>query len=286
MLDRVLVPLDGSELGDAILRHIGPLLLTKDAEVVLVRVLPESAGEAELVAAGSHLESCRLRLAEGGARVTARIERGDPAAKILEVADAFEPALIAASTHGRSGVMRWARGSVAERLLERARAPLLLANPHGVGPKKSFGFRRILVPLDGSPTGAAILPLVHELARTYEAEVLLLHAVELPRQVALGEPLAVHAAAGLAEEERTRAERMLARFAARLGGVPVHVVVAWGSAAAAIIDRADAEGADLIALTTHGQSAPSRWLYGSVARLVVRHATCPLLVVRTGGDAA
>ncbi len=279
MLQRILVPLDGSELGDSVVGHVRRLLLAKDSEVILVRVVPRDAPDGELVAAESHLESWRLRFQAEGTKASVRIERGDPATRILEVAREIRPDLIAASTHGRTGVLRWARGSVAERLLEGARTPLLLANPRGAGPSATFSFRRILVPLDGSVTGSVILPLVHDLARAYESEAILLHAVPLPRQAELGEPLAVQASEAL-EPVRAAAERMLAAQAAKLGGVKVRTLVAWGSPAAAILDAAEAEHADLIALTTHGQSGASRWLYGSVARLIVRHARCPLLVVR------
>ena len=65
--------------------------------------------------------------------------------------------------------------------------------------------------------------------------------------------------------------------------VPVRVRVAVGAPALHILEVAEEEKADLIALSTHGRSGFSRWAFGSVAEQVLRNASCPLLVKRTAG---
>jgi nucleotide-binding universal stress UspA family protein len=59
----------------------------------------------------------------------------------------------------------------------------------------------------------------------------------------------------------------------------VEAQVAVGHAAEAIVDIAERTSADLIALSTHGRSGPTRWILGSVADAVIRHADRPCLVV-------
>src|SRR5581483_1897000 len=126
------------------------LFLTKDARVYLVRVVPEkgvSSLEDEPVVS---LQKCKATLEREGIHVETRLLTGEPAAAILELADDVKPSLIALSTHGRTGVKRWVRGSVAERILQGSRFPLLMVNPFARGGSGELGFKRILVPLDGS----------------------------------------------------------------------------------------------------------------------------------------
>lgn len=276
MFEKILVPVDGSELADRILLHARRLLLTARAEVVLLQVIAAGNGEAEQI----HLDGLKLGLADQGARASTRIvTSADPAATILETAAKLEPSLIALSTHGRTGLARLRMGSVAERVLHGSRFPLFLANPFALEEEpREIGFRRILVPLDGSDASARVLPLVHEIARTFESEVVLLHVVE-PRLLPAG-----GAETTLEEfDARADAAARLERRRAELGGVRARVVVLRGPAAAAILDAAECEDADLVALTTHGRSGPSRWVFGSIAEHVLHECRCPLLVVRTGG---
>ena len=67
-------------------------------------------------------------------------------------------------------------------------------------------------------------------------------------------------------------------------GVPVVEKTLFGLPAEAILNMAEEEEVDLIAMTTHGRSGVSRWLFGSVAEQVLRNADCPLLVMRTGNE--
>jgi nucleotide-binding universal stress UspA family protein len=276
MLEKILVPVDGSELADRILVHARRVLVRKDAVVVLVRVIPERpTKDDDAVIARAHLDRLARELGSTeGPEVDARFLTGsDAAGRILEVAEEVRPSLIALSTHGRTGLKRFYRGSVAERVLRSSRFPVLLANPFALPERtREMGFRRILVPLDGSLESAKVLPQVHDFARIYESEVLLVHALEPDMSVEASSRFESHA----------EAAAMLEHHKKSLGGVAVRVIVLTGEPAAALLDAADRESADLIALTTHGRSGVSRWIYGSVAEHVLHHARVPLLVVRCG----
>jgi nucleotide-binding universal stress UspA family protein len=146
--------------------------------------------------------------------------------------------------------------------------------------------RRILVGLDGSPLAETILGSARALARRLGAELVLLHVTHVPqtvRVVAPGPTLDE-----IVAQERVRAKGYLERVARSIGegGLAVRTVVRVGEAAAEIVGYAERERVDLIALATHGRSGMQRWLYGSVADGVLHTSTAPLLLLRTGAEAA
>ena len=148
-LKRVVVALDGSGLAEKILPHVASLARKLKLEVQLVRAyaLPPNA---YLVADGvidqgpgqfrrSMHEECENYLdgkvaglrADGIDSVTATMIEGDAANEIVELAAGSPQSLIAMSTHGRSGVGRWVVGSVAEKVVQHSRAPVLLIRARG-----------------------------------------------------------------------------------------------------------------------------------------------------------
>ena len=281
-IQKILVPVDGSLLADAALGAVRRILKTADAEVTLLTVVRESEienarpGQDRVLQARQHLDGLRDALVAEGARAEGRVVVGDPATRILESARSLGPSLIALSTHGRTGLERFAHGSIAERILRHSPYPVLLVNPRSVAVPRDHRFRRILVPLDGSEFAAEVLPLAKELARLHASEIVLFHSVDVG--VYLDPVPAVSPA-----ETPADVERLFEKFKRRLEGVPVRVRSTMGEPASAILEAAESESVDLIALTTHGRSGPTRWLFGSIAEKVVRHAACPVLVHRTGG---
>lgn len=285
-LDRILVPLDGSRLADGILSQVRRLLVRADAEVNFLHVLESGvAGPAD---ACEHVEGLAMALEREGARVATHFVHGDPAVEIVRAAEDLDVGLTAMATHGRSGVSRLLRGSVAERVLRESTRPLLLANPSVLaeagGPLR---IRRILVPVDGSEEAGAILPLVTDVARCFESEVLLLRV-----EYALGlfngletEPV----------DPSVTALRPLSTVRASLGpirrdleaqGLRVRTLATYGSEADEILYAADREDVDLVAMSTHGRSGIARWMQGSVTEQVLRQCSKPLLVRRYGAAAA
>src|SRR5262245_36853642 len=133
MTDKILVPVDGSELSDRILVHVSRLLMRTDAEVTILRAVPLAAGleqqTREDAPARRQVDELAAQLRANGANARGLVVRGDPAELILATASELRPSLIAMSTHGRSGVSRFVRGSVAERVLRHSSVPVLLANP-------------------------------------------------------------------------------------------------------------------------------------------------------------
>lgn len=276
LLDKVLVPLDGSPLADAIVRQLGRLLRRHETAVRFVTVLSEATVQEARVrgvdpfgTSLKHLEMQAAPLSKASTEATWDVYVGDPGTRIIEDAKLEHATLIALATHGRSGVERWIRGSVAERVLRASHVPVLVSNPRGL--LNEIEVRRILVPLDGSSLSEEILPCARELALLYGAEVVLLHASE-PHPDDVARP-------SLSPEELAD---LFVPARAALAQVPLRTVgvSSRGAPAEAILRAVEAEHADLVALSTHGRTGLSRWAFGSVAEQVVRNCSAPLLVRR------
>lgn len=136
MYNKILVPLDGSELAETVLSHVEAI--AHEAEVILLRVLPATGvlpatAEAERSAARESLERAKKRLQQKGINARTTIRHGEDAAlEITDYAEVNDVDLIAMSTHGRSGVSRWIFGSVAEKVLRGTNKPILLVRAPGI----------------------------------------------------------------------------------------------------------------------------------------------------------
>jgi nucleotide-binding universal stress UspA family protein len=157
MYEKILVPLDGSKLGEAALPYIEDLVskLTPEpkVEVILFQVVSSLthfivAGEAGVQVpyteqemeqirqrALSYLEKAGEGLRKKGAVVGVRVSTGEPADEINNVANELDVDLVAMSTHGRSGLSRWAFGSVADKVLRGGSKPVLIVRVSGEGGK-------------------------------------------------------------------------------------------------------------------------------------------------------
>jgi len=144
-------------------------------------------------------------------------------------------------------------------------------------------YSKILVPLDGSERAEAILPYVRELAGRLSAELVLVRVIEpQPHVTAPGEPVPYAPVADI-NELTVAAEAYLAGITDQLGqqGLRVRVLVPYGPVVDEIIAAADQEGADLIAIASHGRGGLARLFYGSVANALLQRVSQPLLLVRS-----
>jgi nucleotide-binding universal stress UspA family protein len=142
-------------------------------------------------------------------------------------------------------------------------------------------YTRILVTLENSPYDAAILAHVRGLARLCQARILLIH-------VADGWAARNMAQLGLRESEELRADRdYLDRLTTMLEkeGFSVDSLLAAGDPTSEIIEAAEREHCDLIAMSTHGHRFIKDLILGSVAESVRHRCTIPVLLVRGSRNA-
>jgi universal stress protein A len=159
----------------------------------------------------------------------------------------------------------------------------------------SLEFKKILCPVDLSSFSLEALKLAASLARSSNAALYLLHAIDNPfdelymSSIGQADPalLGLYQRRPLKRAEIVAAtERhsqvLLKQFAHDwVSRLPkVRYLIKSGNALEAILDAAAERRADLIVLATHGRTGVKRLLIGNVAEKVVRHATCPVLIVK------
>jgi nucleotide-binding universal stress UspA family protein len=150
-------------------------------------------------------------------------------------------------------------------------------------------FKKILVPLDGSPLAEKALPYAEALAEKFEAELILVWVIQQPILVPLDYGGTIQPSLdAIILQQKQAAQEYLSQLQAQLRQrqrANRIVILESASVAEAIIDLANQEEADLIVKTTHGRSGPSRWLFGNVALRVLQQAPCPVFLVRVkAGD--
>jgi nucleotide-binding universal stress UspA family protein len=307
MIRSILVPLDGSPLGEQALPYARAVARRTGAHVrvahVHVRVdpirpdwpLPEDERwDAE---ARSHqlayLDGVVRELAASGVSASSALLEGGVESALCGHAAECRADLVVMTTHGRGPFSRFWLGSVADALVHRLTVPLLLVRARREAPDRAADppLRRVLIPLDGSPCSEAALGAVAALGTAGGVEYTLLRAVAPPP--ALGWEVAGYGARVeadlLANERRDEAGMYLAGVAKRLRSPEVRVqtrAVLHPSAAGAILEAEAGGDFDWIALGTRARTGAARLLLGSVADKVVRGAAIPVLVCRGAAPAA
>ena len=292
MLRTILVPLDGSPLGEYALPTATDLAHRSRAQLLLVRAARHDTDEAaayldqlpaeafglptdpmaEDLPASSRLPPC-LRL----------VIPGDPAEAILAAARDNAADLIVMTTHGRGGLRHLLLGSVAEKVIAASPLPVWVVRAsHPSLPSVVDIPVEILVPLDGSPFAEAALPVARQLASVLHAGILLVHAIEptsLADDLLLTQPIIPPETALLdASEARTYLGDWVERL--RLEGRPARLVVDDGAARDVLLRESATPGIRLVVMATHGRTGLRQTLFGSVAHDTLRHGTLPVVLVR------
>jgi len=152
-------------------------------------------------------------------------------------------------------------------------------------------YEHLLVALDGSEPAEHVLPHAEALAQKFGSTVTLLRAV-VSAETLLAQSATAGPAVGevappmdptpILEAEQSAASEYLTALEGRLRqkGLNVSTEHPEGNASDVIVERAQALGVSLILMTTHGRSGLGRLGFGSTADAVLRHAACPVLLVR------
>lgn len=204
-----------------------------------------------------------------GVSTTCEARTGAPYVEIITAARACRAGLLVVGAKHRGAVERLLLGHTTERVLQKASMPVLVA-------KKALPAtpKVLLSPTDFSPSSRPAVLRAVELARRWEARLVLLHVVEPIAQTYVwpAEPAAVELFLVEPEDLKPEWENFLSGM--ELDGVRWEQRTLQGYAASTITATASEVGADLIVMGTHGRSGLMHALLGSIAERVAREAPC------------
>jgi nucleotide-binding universal stress UspA family protein len=311
MYHKLAVPLDGSPLAESTLPYAQQLVTLLGAQLLLIRVaeIPEPMfedfdREAQVMEdTQGYLEDIKERITASDSRLHLTPDQLETLAifdqspqELAEIATAKGVDLLVMTTHGRSGFARLIMGSIASKVLQDAKLPVVLIRPVERGAVESVGGaeplslgRRvgpIVVTLDGTIEAETVLESAIELAKQLKTNLHLLQVVKPVELVPVTEiaPLYIYDEADVEQvlgEEREQARQYLEKVQNILTekGVSSTVEVRVGHAAMQIVDCAQQQEAVLVAMATHARSGLGQIFLSSVAEEVLRQSHRPVLMV-------
>jgi len=268
MYDRILVPLDGTEIattslvaGDRLARKWGGEL----EALALLRGVDTAIGLDDTIRSqvkgmvdDEHLVIRRLQYSVAD----------DIAAHFDDVPNTL--IVMSTDAHARSAALA---ENVSEQVMRGIRQPLLLLG-HGVEVDENWPEGSIMVCTDGSDFAEAVGDLAASWAQKLDLPLMLVTVIDSSE---------VPPGISVAAETNAVSQLASAMKASAADGPPLKIdydALHGSDASEAIVDYANHIDASMIVMATHGRSGLQRALYGSVAMNVVRHADCPVLVLR------
>ncbi len=300
MIQKVLLPLDGSRLAETVLPFALAFAQATNSSVILVHVLQTTGDQSEShtvdpldwrlrkLEASLYLEEISELFSNAGIEAEPVLLLGDAAGRIVEFAQERNVDLIMMSSHGRSGLSSWNMSSVVQKVIVTTHTSVMLV-PAYHARNESFGdlhYRRIVVPLDGSQRAEFVLPLVRALGRGpdggSETETLLVTAVarpEMPRRAPLS-PEDNALAEKVVARNRVEAEKYLAQLESRMDNkASTHLLIS-DDVIESLHDFVRQQEADLLIFSAHGYSGNGKRRYGSVVTSFITYGSTPMLIVQ------
>ena len=209
---------------------------------------------------------------------------GDPAERIIAVAEEGEPALIILSSHGKSGLSGWNVSSVVQKVILRANTSVMIVPAYRRTnvPVGELEYQRVLIPLDGSRRAEVVLPYVRSLVEGHDSEPLIVTVIsrpEMPRRAPLS-PEDAALAEQVVERNREAAEKYLTDLVARLGEQCETRLLIGDSVIGRLQNFLEEEPADLVVFSAHGYSGDRNRPYGSLVTSFIAYGRSPMLIIQ------
>jgi nucleotide-binding universal stress UspA family protein len=296
MFDRIVLPLDGSELAECVLPHLVAIARICEPEVHLLRVSEPFGVTARLrmidpvdwqtrkAEAKSYLADIAVRLENAGLKVSVQLNDGRSAEQIIEVAHSWNANLILMSSHGQSGLSPWNVGSVVHQVILRAHRSIMIVRAYQPMTPDLTGlrYRKIFLPLDGSQRAEMTLALAESLARAHDSEILAACVVrqpELPRRTSASRE-DLQLVNQLMERNRSEALKYLEDLKSRID-MPIQTKLEVSpSVSRSLHQIAEENDVDLTISSAHGYSGDTLWPYGSVGLGFIVYGSTPLLILQ------
>ena len=292
---RILCPIDYSDPSRHALDHAVALAKWYDSELTALHViylafLPQppilfaefpKAGrpsEAERQAEEGELRAWLEPATRAGVKTDVLIDEGNAAPRILDRAASLPADLIVMGTHGLSGFERFMLGLVAEKVLRKAKCPVMTVPPATVTAAR-VPYKRLLCPVDFSESSLSALRFAFSLAKESDADLTILHVFDwLPDDELLLERFDSSEFREVVEGRARKRLEALVTDEVRVWCKPT-TKLAHGKAYQQILEVAEDEGADLVVIGVRGRNPLDLAVFGSTTNHVVRQAPCPVLTI-------
>jgi nucleotide-binding universal stress UspA family protein len=294
-LERVLCPIDFSDTSHHALAHAAAMARWHQAQLTMLYVFPylpamdlppfplEDADRANMLAKMRQFAAIVPR----DVRVDCQVVEGQLVHEaIASRVETTQSDMLVMGTHGRSGFQRAFLGSVTEKVIRKVKCPTLVVPPRvgDIAPDTPVQFHRILCPTDFLASSLKAFEYAISLAEETDAQLTLLHVVEMLAALGQEPSIADDPFVRLREAAIVDARRRLNDL------IPddvrayctVDALVVEGRTYKEILCQAKQKRADLIVMGVHGRGAIDLLLFGSTTHHVLRASTCPVLIVRHG----
>ncbi len=316
MFKRIIVPLDGSSQAEQAISVAARIARANHGTIVLLHAVKplidygytphplrsssftESLQEQDLERAQDYLTTVSYQDVLTGMKVERVALIGLAAPVILAYTRIHSADLIVMSSHGSTGVQRWAIGSVTQKIARLSTIPVLVVHAENASATEfqhpATRPLRALIALDGSPLAETVLlpaiQVMSALAAEMQGE---LHLIRIVKRASEYKHRKI--ATNALEQTQQEAANYLGTIAKRVSaGIAVEygVKVTWSElvsddVAATLINAAEVgiaegpmDGCDMLALATHGRTGLQHWMLGSITERILGNTTLPLLIVR------
>ena len=283
----ILLADDSSQHAQAALDLLGEISLSPKSRVTVLRVFTpdQISGISDFERL---LGQTKVRLLNKGITTETNLVLGEPAAKIIEIAETDSPDLIVLGAKGLRATLGILLGGVAQQVVEYACCPVLIVR----APFR--GLKRILLVTDGSSNAQHAARYLAKFPLLEKADVHVMHVMPPERQpvmmtsfaggwqTAYVEQVMVDEAAALLEKQKQKGEALLKRTCDLLqrSGIESTPVLSRGDAATEIIEYVKSNHIDLIVAGSRGLSQFKGWWMGSVSRKLIHYSNCSVLIVK------
>jgi nucleotide-binding universal stress UspA family protein len=293
MFDKILLPLDGSQMAEAAIPYVRDLAARLGSDIFLVHVCPPEHQQyvhMHQIYMNSLVEGMKAFLKNPKTKIEAEVVVGDPLKTLFDYSRLKNINLIALTTHGSQGFKPWTLGDVADKIVRGSGIPTLLIrlkNATDLEPRKT-SIENILAPVDNSDASKVSLPFAVGMAAKMKAKVTVFSMAQTAYAQSMdssGSGLGINWDSVDKASVQATAE-YLKTLSEDIGkqGVQVDSVSLLGFDAAYEILEQEKKGKyDLVVMATRGRSSIARWAFGSVAEKVLREGNLPILLIKEKG---
>jgi nucleotide-binding universal stress UspA family protein len=298
MFERILLPLDGSEISELVLPYGEELARSLGSELILLHVRgqehSQEYGHIHQVYLERLAETVKRHINDNGgkeAKVNIKVEAGEPTENICNLVEKNDIELVIMASVSASGLkIGKMLGSVTDHICRTVPIPVMLIRPRGIQQNegKKQLIHQILLPIDGSVLSKLALPVGEELAGKMHVSITLFQMAHRmrPYDDGSGNPVYFdYSQINDDAEKVVRADMNVLEKEIGAKGLKVSSIVTSGfDAAEEILETCKKIKADLVIMTTHGRSGLNRFVFGNVAEKVLRHGETPVMLIHARSD--